>query len=134
MALPGSTRRLALASCSRRYLVRLAAVQPFRRSSSLGSTRGPLTPPPLRGIGAVCLLGEGAAAGSAVALALDVSCRSEEHTSELQSLMRISYAVFCLKKKKKTKTIILTSHVVSQNKDKTHNTYTNEKYTTIKTA
>src|SRR3546814_10863751 len=30
--------------------------------------------------------------------------RSEEHTSELQSLMRISYAVFCLKKKKITKT------------------------------
>src|SRR3546814_3649012 len=30
------------------------------------------------------------------------SSRSEEHTSELQSLMRISYAVFCLKKKKKT--------------------------------
>src|SRR3546814_1788507 len=29
--------------------------------------------------------------------------RSEEHTSELQSLMRISYAVFCLKKKKKNK-------------------------------
>src|SRR3546814_7181325 len=27
------------------------------------------------------------------------TCRSEEHTSELQSLMRISYAVFCLKKK-----------------------------------
>src|SRR3546814_12730639 len=39
-------------------------------------------------------------------LALEVFCRvivgerSEEHTSELQSLMRISYAVFCLKKKK----------------------------------
>src|SRR3546814_9698579 len=31
--------------------------------------------------------------------------RSEEHTSELQSLMRISYAVFCLKKKNKHKTI-----------------------------
>src|SRR3546814_6211853 len=30
--------------------------------------------------------------------------RSEEHTSELQSLMRISYAVFCLKKKNKTNT------------------------------
>src|SRR3546814_2810852 len=30
--------------------------------------------------------------------------RSEEHTSELQSLMRISYAVFCLKKKKKRQT------------------------------
>src|SRR3546814_1580673 len=31
----------------------------------------------------------------------DYRFRSEEHTSELQSLMRISYAVFCLKKKKK---------------------------------
>src|SRR3546814_2553646 len=31
-------------------------------------------------------------------------CRSEEHTSELQSLMRISYAVFCLKKKQTTHT------------------------------
>src|SRR3546814_10109154 len=30
-----------------------------------------------------------------------IAYRSEEHTSELQSLMRISYAVFCLKKKKK---------------------------------
>src|SRR3546814_8852967 len=35
--------------------------------------------------------------------------RSEEHTSELQSLMRISYAVFCLKKKK---TIILHNYAV----------------------
>src|SRR3546814_6198671 len=34
--------------------------------------------------------------------------RSEEHTSELQSLMRISYAVFCLKKKNNTIPIILT--------------------------
>src|SRR3546814_6972185 len=34
-----------------------------------------------------------------VALELE-TCRSEEHTSELQSLLRISYAVFCLKKKK----------------------------------
>src|SRR3546814_7797029 len=33
--------------------------------------------------------------------ALSDAYRSEEHTSELQSLMRISYAVFCLKKKKK---------------------------------
>src|SRR3546814_2813973 len=32
--------------------------------------------------------------------ACDRSCRSEEHTSELQSLMRISYAVFCLKNKR----------------------------------
>src|SRR3546814_3883004 len=35
---------------------------------------------------------------------LFVTNRSEEHTSELQSLMRISYAVFCLKKKKKNST------------------------------
>src|SRR3546814_5639636 len=34
---------------------------------------------------------------------LDVQQRSEEHTSELQSLMRISYAVFCLKKKRNTR-------------------------------
>src|SRR3546814_5511237 len=49
------------------------------------------------------------AAGTGVAVAADGAApaadkagalRSEEHTSELQSLMRISYAVFCLKKKK----------------------------------
>src|SRR3546814_2157687 len=36
--------------------------------------------------------------------------RSEEHTSELQSLMRISYAVFCLNKKKKTQEHLYTTH------------------------
>src|SRR3546814_4573986 len=36
--------------------------------------------------------------------------RSEEHTSELQSLMRISYAVFCLKKKKKITNTTTKSH------------------------
>src|SRR3546814_8444679 len=45
------------------------------------------------------LLGKGQAAG-AIDPTLDRHMRSEEHTSELQSLMRISYAVFCLKKKK----------------------------------
>src|SRR3546814_3569001 len=43
--------------------------------------------------------------------------RSEEHTSELQSLMRISYAVFCLKKKKQK--INYTNHNVSNEKTKT---------------
>src|SRR3546814_4609264 len=46
--------------------------------------------------------------GEALAAALDDQGghdRSEEHTSELQSLMRISYAVFCLKKKNKNNTI-----------------------------
>src|SRR3546814_9710104 len=37
--------------------------------------------------------------------------RSEEHTSELQSLMRISYAVFCLKKKQKRKNIKQTEEI-----------------------
>src|SRR3546814_2040971 len=41
-----------------------------------------------------------------------ISFRSEEHTSELQSLMRISYAVFCLKKKKTTN---------QKTKENTHN-------------
>src|SRR3546814_1133372 len=36
--------------------------------------------------------------------------RSEEHTSELQSLMRISYAVFCLKKKKFTDSMIISPY------------------------
>src|SRR3546814_4791665 len=38
--------------------------------------------------------------------------RSEEHTSELQSLMRISYAVFCLKKKNPTHTTTLTDKMI----------------------
>src|SRR3546814_1738928 len=41
--------------------------------------------------------------GKEFELPLQFDNRSEEHTSELQSLMRISYAVFCLKKKKHTK-------------------------------
>src|SRR3546814_4289058 len=36
----------------------------------------------------------------------DVGRRSEEHTSELQSLMRISYAVFCLKKKNNSSMVV----------------------------
>src|SRR3546814_8709532 len=43
-------------------------------------------------------------AGQAVEHHLGEVVRSEEHTSELQSLMRSSYAVFCLKKKKKSDT------------------------------
>src|SRR3546814_4239683 len=54
--------------------------------------------------------------------------RSEEHTSELQSLMRISYAVFCLKKKKNSpqnekdndSTIIATPNSISSNQHETN--------------
>src|SRR3546814_7853085 len=49
---------------------------------------------------------------------LQTRLRSEEHTSELQSLMRISYAVFCLKKKITTK---------SRNSRSIIQTYTNKK-------
>src|SRR3546814_4496982 len=41
--------------------------------------------------------------------------RSEEHTSELQSLMRISYAVFCLKKKNTKKSLTLTNQLIISN-------------------
>src|SRR3546814_6382377 len=51
--------------------------------------------------------------------------RSEEHTSELQSLMRISYAVFCLKKKSETKTVKLHNNILvhpqHDPKDSMHN-------------
>src|SRR3546814_2848423 len=43
------------------------------------------------------------------------AARSEEHTSELQSLMRISYAVFCLKKKNTTH---ITEHIINTNQNK----------------
>src|SRR3546814_8219901 len=58
--------------------------------------------------------------------------RSEEHTSELQSLMRISYAVFCLKKKKNNKSInqkIINTITTIHRKQKTRN-----QQTTYKTA
>src|SRR3546814_9994265 len=48
-------------------------------------------------------------------LLIEAATRSEEHTSELQSLMRISYAVFCLKKKKKT-TTDKTKHIIKTEK------------------
>src|SRR3546814_9967906 len=74
--------------------------RPFRLDTRAGSRRG------------VSRVGRGYAPGAWLAcpgrtpLLLLIcgcrGCRSEEHTSELQSLMRISYAVFCLKKKKKT--------------------------------
>src|SRR3546814_8243535 len=61
--------------------------------------------------------------------------RSEEHTSELQSLMRISYAVFCLKKK--SKIIILnnlTTNKYTPFGDNTHHTYTPFKANTLITT
>src|SRR3546814_19255812 len=58
--------------------------------------------------GACCISASREQPESAIRMAIDnaqadlITTRSEEHTSELQSLMRISYAVFCLKKKNNT--------------------------------
>src|SRR3546814_4363056 len=54
--------------------------------------------------------------------------RSEEHTSELQSLMRISYAVFCLKKKKKQKTTTSHDHINNTIPKNTRNNDRHELY------
>src|SRR3546814_4707744 len=45
--------------------------------------------------------------------------RSEEHTSELQSLMRISYAVFCLKKKKQITTKLINTYKIQSHQHQT---------------
>src|SRR3546814_7046881 len=78
----------------------------LEEAEALGRQAHSLTPGDYRPctlLGAV-LLQRGDLAGGydwyANAEQLGASRRSEEHTSELQSLMRISYAVFCLKKKK----------------------------------
>src|SRR3546814_1864351 len=52
--------------------------------------------------------------GISVTASLIVIVRSEEHTSELQSLMRISYAVFCLKKKIHVTSTLLRSQLTTQ--------------------
>src|SRR3546814_2527571 len=61
----------------------------------------------------ICTLGKIVGGGYPLSA---VAGRSEEHTSELQSLMRISYAVFCLKKKNQTYTKY---HTISQQNTKT---------------
>src|SRR3546814_2800557 len=53
---------------------------------------------------------------SITAPAVVVDARSEEHTSELQSLMRISYAVFCLNKKTSTITMTYTTRMSRRHK------------------
>src|SRR3546814_1289169 len=54
---------------------------------------------------------------------LRLALRSEEHTSELQSLMRISYAVFCLKKKTKNNTSITQRMTTAQLPHRTHHNH-----------
>src|SRR3546814_4639341 len=85
----------------------LAAIEPAPQGVIIASPANPtgtiIEPDELEAIAAVCadrgirIISDEIYHGLSYGLP-----RSEEHTSELQSLMRISYAVFCLKKKKQT--------------------------------
>src|SRR3546814_9061325 len=89
---------LALSTAGLSLLVWLVRHQgPTRMSMLL------LLVPPLAAVEAWLLFGERLGPVQLIGFALALGGRSEEHTSELQSLMRISYAVFCLKKKKNRK-------------------------------
>src|SRR3546814_9015313 len=102
---PRSTRTATLFPYT--TLFRSAGAHPRApHAASRAARREPAAsrPQPRRGRGGSDGPGAQAAPGALT------SERSEEHTSELQSLMRISYAVFCLKKKKKTITIVPNTH------------------------
>src|SRR3546814_9221163 len=93
-------------SVSRLYVIgtrRITIIATFRPGNRANMSP-PITPQRINSI----LMGS-----NAVAKPTYITCRrSEEHTSELQSLMRISYAVFCLKKKKEY-TIINKRHITT---------------------
>src|SRR3546814_4660580 len=91
-ALPASSAEPATAPAAnwRRLILRVMVIPP---SVLIGGVRS-----------AVC----GCRIASGAILSDRLPWRSEEHTSELQSLMRISYAVFCLKKKKNKYTAHIT--------------------------
>src|SRR3546814_2123040 len=95
---PAALRHIALMGTA--WL--LYAIALVWRSDGFAPGDGPILLPALCGFaGAIALLGGAWQGGDLVFTAFSGSHqdRSEEHTSELQSLMRISYAVFCLKKK-----------------------------------
>src|SRR3546814_4395715 len=99
-----SSDRWIEVSSSRRLVTRSVTVSPSRQRS-VGAGSMPLTVVAMRGapvrLAGVCAISRLNSVPDSTALC--AAWKSEEHTSELQSLMRISYAVFCLKKKKKYK-------------------------------
>src|SRR3546814_1303147 len=84
---------------ARRHLEQALALNEGERAAGSSETDRPESP-----VIDLCYLSWTSFALGEPEQALAQCRRSEEHTSELQSLMRISYAVFCLKKKKTTKT------------------------------
>src|SRR3546814_20117084 len=94
---PGTPRTDTLCPYSTRF--RTWSLRRVSRPESLGPHK--TAAPQLGALWSGFPLGVVATAACATGMARRPG-RSEEHTSELQSLMRISYAVFCLKKKKQT--------------------------------
>src|SRR3546814_6648547 len=90
--------RRAAAQAALRGMNIVALYSPFIVGFAVAYTYLPAVP-----VWQIFTLGGGLAV-CGLAIALLMFARSEEHTSELQSLMRISYAVFCLKKKTPNKT------------------------------
>src|SRR3546814_7013543 len=108
--LPMRPRRLS--ACSKAAISAKRLSRWARPSRDRNDRLAPLRPSPTRGGWNQSVRSRTEGSGSMsfeteVRIAkIDEDRRSEEHTSELQSLMRISYAVFCLKKKKTTSAII----------------------------
>src|SRR3546814_2162581 len=90
---------------------RAAIAAAFSADTATGSTQAVSITPDICVLAAV---GDGMVGTPGVAARLfsGLAQRSEEHTSELQSLMRISYAVFCLKKKKTNHHTLMTITII----------------------
>src|SRR3546814_6511817 len=82
--------------------VRMAGRQQRRKLCIFDQSERLIVPLPLLVLDNAALVVEFLLRHRAQQMSHAVTFRSEEHTSELQSLMRLSYAVFCLKKKKNT--------------------------------
>src|SRR3546814_2604816 len=87
--------------CNHRWRIAIAAP-----AAAASAATTPYTLRPLRERGACT-----APIANTSARAMNATRRSEEHTSELQSLMRTSYAVFCLKKHKGMATTAMSIHI-----------------------
>src|SRR3546814_6317994 len=98
----GSAQRVASPIASRLGM----AMGPQEALASSGMGQAPR--PPAKAVG---LHGRGRWTGRKTGLAGGRAGRSEEHTSELQSLMRISYAVFCLKTKNTNTDITIRTYI-----------------------